>query len=115
MVASAVVLANSLPNSKLVVFTRHGIMARYVSNMRPQRAPIFAFAPSEEVCRQLALSWGTCAIQTAFTNDPNKTIAAAEEFLGKNKLAAPGDQLVIVSDLRAGETLVDCVQLRTMN
>src|SRR5216683_85195 len=30
-VMSAVVLANSLPNSKLIVFTRHGTMARYVS------------------------------------------------------------------------------------
>jgi pyruvate kinase len=89
-------------------------MARYVSNMRPQHAPIFAFAPSEEICRQLTMCWGTCPIQTEFTTDPNKTIAAAEKYLRDNKLAAPGGQLVIVSDLRAGETLVDCVQLRTL-
>jgi pyruvate kinase len=114
LVASAVVLANSLPGSKLIVFTRHGIMARHVSNMRPQHAPIFAFTPSEKVCRQLAMSWGACAIQTEFTKDPNKTIAAAESFLRDNKLAVSGDQLVILSDLRAGETLVDCVQLRTV-
>src|SRR5438093_6934077 len=58
-VASAVVLTNSLAHAKLVVFTRHGTMARYVSNMRPENAPIFAFTPSENVCRQLALCWGT--------------------------------------------------------
>jgi pyruvate kinase len=115
LVASAVVLANSLAGSKLIVFTRRGIMARYVSNMRPARAPIFAFTPSDEVCRQLALCWGTCPIKTEFTRDPNKTIEGAEEFLRKSKLALPGDQFVIVSDLRAGETLVDCVQLRTLN
>ena len=114
LVASAVVLANSLPGSKLIVFTRHGIMARHVSNMRPQHAPIFAFTPSEKVCRQLAMSWGACSVQTEFTKDPNKTIAAAESFLRDNKLAVSGDQLVILSDLRAGETLVDCVQLRTV-
>ena len=114
IVASAVVLANSLPGSKVIVFTRHGIMARHVSNMRPPHAPIFAFTPSEEICRQLAISWGTCAIQTEFTKDPNKTITAAATFLRENKLAASGDLLVIVSDLRAGETLVDCVQLRTV-
>jgi len=28
-------------------------------------------------------------------------------------LTAAGDQLVIISDLRAGQSLVDCVQLRT--
>ncbi len=49
MVASAVALANSLQDSKLVVFTLQGRMARYASNLRPQRAPIFAFTPSEEV------------------------------------------------------------------
>src|SRR4030081_46572 len=114
LVASAVVLANSLPGSKLIVFTRHGIMARHVSNMRPQQTPIFAFTPSEEVCRQLAISWGACAIRTEFTKDPNKTIAAAESFLRDNKLAASGDQLVILSDLRAGETLVDCVRIGTV-
>jgi pyruvate kinase len=114
MVASAVFLANSLPGSKLIVFTHRGIMARYVSNMRPLRAPIFAFAPNDEVCRQLTLCWGTYSLKTTFTKDPNITIQAAEKFLRQNKLAVRGDQLVIVSDLRAGETLVDCVQLRTV-
>jgi pyruvate kinase len=114
LVASAVVLANSLPDSKLIVFTRHGRMARYVSNMRPRHAPIFAFTPDDEVCRQLALCWGICPIQSGFTKDANKTIAAAEKHLRDNKLAASGDQLVIVSDLGAGETLIDCVQFRTL-
>ncbi|MGZ5504535.1 MAG: pyruvate kinase, partial [Chthoniobacterales bacterium] len=54
-VYSAVVLADSLPRPKLIVFTRHGTMARYVSNLRPQHAPIFAFTPNEHVFRQLAL------------------------------------------------------------
>src|SRR5438067_545029 len=58
-VHSAVILADSLPRPKLIVFTRHGTMARYVSNLRPQHAPIFAFTPSEHICRQLALCWGT--------------------------------------------------------
>src|SRR4029077_7613422 len=48
-VASAVVLANSFQRAKIIVFTRHGAMARNVSNLRPENAPIFAFTPSEEV------------------------------------------------------------------
>jgi pyruvate kinase len=112
-VASAVVLANSLSGSKLIVFTRHGTMARYVSNMRPQRAPIFAFTPSEEVYRQLALCWGTYPMKLDFTENPNATIEAAANLLRKNKLTAPGDRLVIISDLRTDKSLVDCVQLRT--
>ena len=88
-------------------------MARYVSNLRPQHAPIFAFTPSEEVYRQLALCWGTYPIQLDFAENRNATIEAAANLLRKNKLTAPGDQLVIISDLRADKSVVDCVQLRT--
>ncbi len=111
-VAAAVSLADSLTRAKLVVFTRHGTMARYVANMRPERAPIFAFASNEQVYRQLALSWGTFPVQLDFTEDPNATIEAAEKYLRAEKLIAPNDNLVIISDLRAGKALVDCVQLR---
>src|SRR5438105_8020370 len=100
-VAAAVVLANSLARSKIIVFTRHGTMARNVSNLRPEHATIFAFTPSEEVRRQLSISWGVCAVRLDFTEDPNATIDAAESYLRENKLTAAGDQLVIVSDIIA--------------
>ena len=111
-VASAVALANSLPNSKLIVFTRHGRMALYVSNLRPEHAPIFAFTPSEQVYRQLALCWGTFPLQIDFTEDPNLTIETAAKYLRTARLSVPKDNLVILSDIRAGKALVDCVQLR---
>ena len=114
MVASAVTLANSLHNSKLIVFTLQGKMARYASNLRPQRAPIFAFAPSEEVYRQLALYWGTFPARVDFTSGPDRAIAAAERFLRKNKLATSGDHMVIISDVRMGRALIDSIQLRLM-
>jgi pyruvate kinase len=114
MVASAVTLANSLHDSKLIVFTLQGRMARYASNLRPQRAPIFAFTPSEEVYRQLALYWGTFAARVDFSGGPNRAIAAAEKFLRKNKLATPGDHMVIISDVRMGRALIDSIQLRVV-
>jgi pyruvate kinase len=114
MVASAVTLANSLHDSKLVVFTLQGRMARYASNLRPQRAPIFAFTPSEEVYRQLALYWGTFPVRVDFSGGPDKAIAAAEKFLRKNKWAAPGDRMVIISDVRMGRALIDWIQLRVV-
>jgi pyruvate kinase len=111
-VAAAVVLANSLSHAKLLVFTRHGTMAHHVSNMRPEKAPIFAFTSSERVYRQLALCWGTYPILLDFTDDPNRTIESAVKHLHDEKQTEPGDNLVILSDIRAGEALVDCVQLR---
>jgi len=111
-VSAAVQLADSLPHPKLIVFTRHGTMARYVSNLRPQHAPIFAFTPVEHICRQLALCWGTHPVLLPFTDDPNSTIDAAEKYLREAGLTEPNDNLVVLSDLRAGDCQIDSIQVR---
>lgn len=111
-VASAVVLANSLEHAKIIVFTHHGTMARYVSNMRPEKAPIFAFTPSERVARQVVLCWGTHPILIEFLDDPNRTVEAALRHLRKEKLTEPNDNLVILSDMLASGLKIDCVQVR---
>ncbi len=112
-VASAVLLANSLRNSKLIVFTRHGTMARYVSNLRAERAPIFAFTPSEHIFRQLTLCWGTHPVLMRFKEDPNSTIAAAEEYLRDARLTREGDNLVILTDVHARGEMFDSLQVRS--
>src|SRR6266516_3630306 len=111
-VASAVVLANSLGRAKLVVFTRHGTMARNVSNIRPENAPIFGFTSSERVYRQLSILWGVYPVRINFADDPNATIEVAEKFLRQHNLTVAGDQLVIISDIRVGDERIDSVQLR---
>ena len=111
-VASAVALANSLERAKLVVFTRHGTMARNVSNIRPENAPIFGFTSSERVYRQLSILWGVYPVRINFADDPSATIEVAEKFLRQHKLTVAGDQLVIISDIRVGDERIDSVQLR---
>jgi pyruvate kinase len=113
-VHSAVVLANALANARLVVFTRHGAMANYVSNLRPLFAPIHAFAPTSELCRKIALNWGTSPHCLPFDPNPLQTIGAAQAYLVERGLAQRGDRLVIVSDLLAGEDRFDSIQLRTV-
>ena len=112
--ASAVVLANSMTRAKLIVFTRHGRMARYVSNLRPERATVFAFTPSEEVRRQLTISWGVCPQRIEFSDDPNETIETAAKYLREQKLTATGDTLVVMSDVQARGERIDCILLRTV-
>ncbi len=109
---SAVVLANSLPRAKLVVFTHHGTMARYVSNLRPENAPIFAFTSSEEVFRQIVICWGTHPVMLEFAQDPHVTIESAIKYLSRKKLTEPGDNLIVLTDMLGGQDKVDCVQLR---
>lgn len=110
--ASAVMLANSLPRANLVVFTHHGTMARYVSNLRPENAPIFAFTSNEEVFRQLVISWGTHPVMLEFAQDPNVTIESAINYLRRKKLTNRGDNLIVLSDMLGGRDKVDCIQLR---
>lgn len=113
-VASAVVLANSLRQAKLMVFTRHGTMPRNVSNLRPEHAPIFAFTPSDAIRRQLAICWGVYPVRIDFDDDPAVTIHTAEEFLRAHNLTSAGEHLVIISDLLVDSDRVDSVQLRTV-
>lgn len=112
-VSAAVVLANSLSRAKIIVFTRHGAMARNTSNLRPDRATIFAFTSSEEVRRQLSICWGVCPQRIEFSDDPNVTIDRAQKLLRDQKLTAVGDNLVIISDIIGDRTRWDCIQLRT--
>jgi len=112
-VRSAVLLANSLPDSKIVIFTRRGTMADYVSNLRPN-APIYAFSPTYEVVRKLIINWGTYPRYLSFDPNPNRTIGSAIKTLVDAGLAQPGDHLVIVSDMLAGEERFDTIQLRVI-
>ncbi|MGH8046524.1 MAG: pyruvate kinase [Chthoniobacterales bacterium] len=112
MVKSAVVLANSFPNSKLVIFTRRGIMATYASQLRPEHSPIFAFSPDDIIVRRMALNRATHAIRMAFDIRPEHTVADAESHLLKMGLVKSGDRLIVVSDIRAGDERFDSVHLR---
>ena len=111
-VRSAVTLANSFSNAKIVVFTRRGFMADHVSHLRPEAAPIFAFSPSAEVVRRLSLNWNVHPILMAFGIDPEHTIGDAEAELTRRGLVKQGDQLVILSDVMAGSEVFDSIQLR---
>jgi pyruvate kinase len=111
-VRSAVELANSLPESKIVVFTRRGFMADHFSQLRPEKAPIYAFTPSEEVARRLTLNWATIPVVMPFADDPEETIANAQKLLLQRGLIQLGTQLVVQTDIVTGGERFDSIQLR---
>ena len=114
-VHAAVILANSLPGSKLVVFTRRGVMADFVANQRPEHAPIFAFAPRDTVARRLSLNRGTIPIALPFEAPSDTAIPMAEIVLKEKGLVHPGDKIVIVSDAPGSAGHFDAVQVRTIS
>jgi pyruvate kinase len=112
---SAVVLANELPRSKLVTFTRHGFMAQGLALLRPAYAPILAFTPSIEVFRQLRILRAVEPYLMDLASDPNDTIATAIRLLRREGRIKSGDKLIIATDILAHDRLVDSVQLRTVH
>jgi hypothetical protein len=111
---SAVVLANELPNSKILTFTRHGFMAQGLALLRPTHSPIIAFTPSTEVLRQLRLLRSVEPYLMKLASDPNDTIESAISLLRREGHVQPGDKLIVATDILAQDRLVDSVQLRTV-
>jgi pyruvate kinase len=111
---SAVVLANELPRSKLVTFTRHGFMAQGLAALRPVHSPILAITPALSTLRQLRLLRGVEPILMPFATDPADTIERAISQLRRLGLVQPGDKLILASDIVSHDQRVDAVQLRTV-
>jgi pyruvate kinase len=111
---SAVVLANELPRSKLLTFTRHGFMAQGLAILRPTHSPILAFTPSVEVFRHMRLLRAVEPFLMPLASEPNETIENALTVLRREGWVTTGDKVVIATDILAQDRLVDSVQLRTI-
>jgi pyruvate kinase len=112
-VKSAIVLANSIEGSKLVVFTLRGVMAHLLAHQRPESAPIFAFTPNLHVSRTLTTARGVHPFVMEFEKaNPEANIRAAVEVLTAKGLVKQGDPLVILSDALYAEANIDAIFLR---
>jgi pyruvate kinase len=113
LAASAVHLAESLPAKAIVVITRRGRMANYVTNCHPWRSSIHAFTNDGRTRRQLSLNRNVYAHKLAFSNDPEKTLAKAFDLLIKTEQFSAGDQVVVISDTLSGSG-IDSIQVRDL-
>jgi pyruvate kinase len=115
LLQSAVVMANEIPDSCLLTFTRQGFMAAGLAALRPGCAPIFAMTNSLETLRQLRLLRAVEPFLLSFTSDPNETVAQATSMLVRLGRLKVGDKLIVVTDLISQDRLVDSIQLRTVH
>lgn len=111
-VKSAVFLANSLENSKLVIFTARGVLANYAAHQRPERADIFAFCPDDSIVRELLMNRGVTPFQMEFANHPEDSIRKAVDLLKEKGLIETGDPVVILSDVLNGDFDTEAILLR---
>ncbi len=112
---SAVLMANDLPDSSILTFTRRGINATGLAVHRPIRAPILAITDSAETFRHLRLVRAIEPFLVPALGDPEKTIARATEMLVQAGRIASGEKLVIISDVPTNsDQRVESIQLRTV-
>jgi len=115
LVKSAIVMANELKAAAVLVFTRHGHMARYTGWMRPRYSPIYALCETEKTANEMALSWGVTAFVMEFDFiNPQNTIEMALKNLTEQGRLLPGDTVVIIGAISVGTEIVDAVQMRTI-
>lgn len=111
-VKSAVVLADSLEESEIVIFTARGVLANYAAHQRPRHSTIFAFCPDETVVRALHLNRSVLSFPMEFAEKPEDSIRQAIEFLREKGFVESGDPVVILSDVLGGAFDTEAILLR---
>ncbi len=112
MARSAANLADSLQSPAIIVITRRGITANNLASFHPKYPIIHAFTNMTSVRRKLWMTRGIIPYRVDFSSDPEKTIKLAIETLTKNGSLKPGEKVVILSDIIAGEERVETIQVR---
>ena len=108
----AVALAEAVEAAGIIVITRRGITADYVTAARPQHVPIFAFTNDSQTRRRLAMNRSVYAHRIAFSSDPEKTLQRAFEVLKKEGVALDA-KLVLISDVLADQP-TEAIQIRRL-
>lgn len=113
-VRSAVVLANSLEDSKIVVFTARGVLANYVAHQRPAHSEIFAICSDRKVANALHMNRAVHPFLQDFVKgeSPEATIKAAITMLREKGFLEAGDPVVILSDVLTNDLDTNAVLLR---
>ncbi|MEM1221742.1 MAG: pyruvate kinase [Verrucomicrobiota bacterium] len=114
MLRSAAYLASEMEGS-IVVFTRRGLFAQKLSSLRPQ-VPIYAFTDQPVLFKQLLLLRGIEPFLIKFNDkEPELTIQDAFQELKENNWCEPGDPIVVITKMYAGEQEIDTTQLRRIS
>ena len=97
---AAVTLADSLPDARLVVLTRRGVLANQVAMLRPRTSGFLRRHPEGKRLPQAGAHPRRPRHQTApFPPTSRKPSSASAEELLKEDLVRPGTPIVIVSDI----------------
>ena len=110
---TAVTLAENIAAVGIVVITRRGKMADFVTNCHPNKTRIYAFTNDSQTRRRLVLNRNLSPYRSAFSKDPEKTLQTAFEVLLDRAGLKKADKVVVISDALAG-TGIEAIQIRQL-
>lgn len=111
--AAAVRLAESIGARAIIVPTRSGRMANYVTNCHPQTPVVCAFTFDEGTRRQLVLNRNVLSYRLERHGTPEEILAEAGRVLATRSEFSAGDKMVVLQDILAGAG-VGAIQIRTL-
>ncbi|HWR53544.1 MAG TPA: pyruvate kinase [Bryobacteraceae bacterium] len=85
----------------IAVFTMSGSTARLISRLRPP-VPVYAFTPSQEMARRLAVNHGVRPVVTPGLESTDEIFAQVNRVLKERNWARTGEAVVIVAGIPIG-------------
>ncbi|WP_217132569.1 pyruvate kinase [Leucobacter chinensis] len=98
---AAAEVAATLGAKSICIFTESGDTVRRVSRLRTP-IPIYSFAPSSSVRRQLEMTWGARSYETARVASTDEMFAQVDDVLLERGLEHLGETVIVIAGTPAG-------------
>jgi len=109
----AVSVAEELECKLILAFTESGITARLLAMHRP-RVPVVAVTPSEQVYRQLTLSWGVVPVRADLAGSTDDLLTIGEQQLRARGIVESGDTILMLSGHSAAAAATNMLRVHTV-
>ena len=111
---SAVQIATNLKIRAIVVITRNGRGAAYLSNLRPHKIGIYSFTKSKSVLSSMTLYRGVHPLLMEFQKNPEDTIQDALRILLEKEGFESAEKVVVLANIITGEGFCTSLQIRSI-
>ena len=111
---SAIQIATNLKIRAVVVITRNGRGAAYLSNLRPHKINIYSFTNSPRVLSSMTLYRGVYPFLMELQENPEGSIQDALSILHEKEGFEPEEKVVVLANILTGEGYCTSLQIRTI-
>ena len=111
---AAIQIAAKLKIRAIVVITRNGRGAGYLSNLRPREIGLYSFTNNSKVFSSMTLYRSVYPFLMEFRKNPEDTIQNALRILKEKEGFAAEEQVVVLANILTGEGYCTSLQIRTI-